>query len=186
MKTMRKALMILAAFLAVAVTGFSVEAGTPGKAVDISADLALGSDNSWCDGNWFDTECYGCEGDDVADQVEAQDELYKVAAYENGDLVLAEHYALRSWVKANYALELGRLALVKGNYDEADKHTRRALHLGRHAQKVEAGWIKRQTALPEDALQQAELKRATDALAQAQLVTDRAQAQLKKVKAKKK
>lgn len=126
----------LALFLAFAV--FSTVA-TPTK---VHADEAVVVDNQFVDGNWFTIaeakgEAYG-EGSATNVALNAQLELYQQAV-EDKDTAAAEKYAIRSWVKANYAMLLGQNALEAGNYAEAKTALNRALKLAKAAQKKGAG-----------------------------------------------
>lgn len=103
---------------------------------------ATASDNQFVDGNWFAIaaakgEAYK-EGSPTNEALEAQLALYQTAV-EEGDTEKAEHYAIRSWVKANYAMLLGQKALEAGDYVNAKTHLNRALKLARAAQKKGAG-----------------------------------------------
>jgi hypothetical protein len=99
-------------------------------------------DNQFVDGNWFAIaeakgEAYK-EGSSTNEALNAQLELYQTAV-EGKDTVAAEKYAIRSWVKANYAMLLGQNALEAGDYVTAKEHLNRALKLAKAAQKEGAG-----------------------------------------------
>jgi hypothetical protein len=99
-------------------------------------------DNQFVDGNWFAIaeakgEAYG-EGSQTNVALNAQLELYQTAV-DDKNTADAEHYAIRSWVKANYAMLLGQNALEAGKYAEAKTHLNRALKLAKAAQKDGAG-----------------------------------------------
>lgn len=103
---------------------------------------AEASDSQFVDGNWFDIasakgEVYKA-GSPTNEALEAQLALYQTAV-DSKDTESAEKYAIRSWVKANYAMLLGQNALEAGNYSDAKKHLNRALKLAKAAQKEGAG-----------------------------------------------
>jgi hypothetical protein len=100
------------------------------------------SDSQFLDGNWFTIaqakgEAYG-EGTPTNQALEAQLALYQEAV-DAKDTSKAEHYAIRSWVKANYAAELGNQALGSGDTSSAQAHLARALKYAKAAQKLNAG-----------------------------------------------
>jgi hypothetical protein len=123
---------------------FALALGFVSTPVLLHADEAATtvSDNQFVDGNWFTIaeakgESYK-EGSATNEALNAQLELYQNAVSE-GDTEAAEKYAIRSWVKANYAMELGRRALGAGELVKAKEHLNRALKLAKAAQKKSAG-----------------------------------------------
>jgi len=106
------------------------------------SDEASVSDNQFVDGNWFSIAAAKGEsyknGSPTNKELNAQLALYQSAVDEK-NTADAERYAIRSWVKANYAAELGRLATAAGNYDEAKQNLDRALNYAKAAQKPGAG-----------------------------------------------
>jgi hypothetical protein len=100
------------------------------------------SDNQFVDGNWFTIadakgEAYGT-GTPTNVALEAQLALYQEAV-EAKDTAKAEKYAIRSWVKANYAADLGLTAIESGDTAAAQAHLARALKYAKAAQKPNAG-----------------------------------------------
>jgi hypothetical protein len=139
MKNTLKALLALplALFLALGMVGLMVSS-TPRPAFADEAAV----DNQFVDGNWFSIatakgEAYK-EGSPTEVALQAQIGLYQEAVT-NEDTEKAEHYAIRSWVKANYAMELGRQALEAGKQEDAREHLNRALKLAKAAQRSGAG-----------------------------------------------
>jgi hypothetical protein len=67
------------------------------------------------DGSWFDTACFGCEGDKVKGEVIDQQDAFDKADQEQEanhtveNIQAALDLALFSYDKAGYALEIGRL-----------------------------------------------------------------------------
>lgn len=101
------------------------------------------------DGSWL-TKTYGAKGDTVITEVQAQIVAYTDAKAEaegiqsgemDGDLRAAQQKcvdtALYSWVKANYLAEMGRLAALAGNIEQAKKDYKEALGAARRAQEVD-------------------------------------------------
>jgi hypothetical protein len=127
----------LALFLALGIVGLMVSSIPSAAYADEGA-----VDNQFVDGNWFSIadakgEAYK-EGSPTEVALQAQIELYDTAVA-NQDTEKAEHYAIRSWVKANYAAELGRRELETGNSADARAHLNRALKLAKAAQRASAG-----------------------------------------------
>lgn len=90
------------------------------------------NDAPFVDGNWFTST--GSVDSALQDQIDKYNE-----AVEAGNTADAEKYAIRSWVKANYAAELGRQAMEAGDLAEAKKHLERAVKLAKKAQKPGTG-----------------------------------------------
>ncbi len=77
------------------------------------------------DGAWFDTDCYGCKGDTVIEEVKQQmadfkkaDEAWE-ADHSTDNLRDCIKLALFSFDKAGYLLELGRLTGQSKYYKQA-------------------------------------------------------------------
>lgn len=101
------------------------------------------------DGAWL-TKTYGAPGDTVVSEVREQMAAYADAKAEaegiqrgelEGDLRAAQQKcvdtALYSWVKANYLAEMGRVAALKGDTEQAKKDYKEALGAARRAQEVD-------------------------------------------------
>jgi hypothetical protein len=125
------AVLSLAITLALGITFTSFAKATPAQAEE-TATAATVENAQFVDGNWF------TESGNVDSGLQAQIDLYD-AAVEADNTADAEKYAIRSWVKANYAAELGRRAMEKGEYAEAKTHLQRAVRLAKKAQKPGAG-----------------------------------------------
>lgn len=135
-----KSLRALPLALLVMALGFTVVPATSHS--DEAAATASVSDNQFVDGNWFTIaeskgEAYGT-GTPTNVALNAQLELYQTAV-EAKNTADAEKYAIRSWVKANYAMLLGQNAMEKGDYPQAKIDLARALKLAKAAQKTGAG-----------------------------------------------
>src|SRR5258706_14054813 len=85
------------------------------------------------DGAWFDTNCYGCEGDMVIAEVKQQmadfaeaDKAWE-ADHSVDDLKDCVKLALFSFDKAGYLLELGRLTGDNSFYQQAADAARAAI-----------------------------------------------------------
>ena len=85
------------------------------------------------DGSWFDTDCYGCEGDSVIVEVRHQMVDFADAdkAWEDDhsvdNLKDCVKLALFSFDKAGYLLELGRLTKDSSYYQQAAYAARAAI-----------------------------------------------------------
>lgn len=100
------------------------------------------ADAQFVDGNWFSIaaakgEAYKA-GSPTEEALQAQLSLYQTAV-ESGNVADAEKYAIRSWVKANFAAEQGLRAIEAGDFDSARTHLERALNYAKTAQKPGAG-----------------------------------------------
>lgn len=137
-KTLKTMLAVpMALFLALMTVSLTV----PAK-IHADGDQAAAVDNPFVDGNWFSIaqakgEDYG-EGTPTNVALEGQLKLYQDAV-DSKNAADAEKYAIRSWVKANYAAELGLEAIEAGKFSEAKGHLDRALKLAQAAQKPNAG-----------------------------------------------
>lgn len=128
----------LALFLAFAVTSTTI----PTRAHADEAAAAAPADNQFVDGNWFTIaeakgEAYQT-GSPTEVALQAQLALYQEAV-DAKNTADAEKYAIRSWVKANYAAELGLEAAEAGKGTEAKADYDRALKYAKTAQKKGAG-----------------------------------------------
>jgi tetratricopeptide (TPR) repeat protein len=134
---MQKILLTLLVVLGLALTGISAENTASNRLVD---------------GNWFTIAAdegpgYGAAGDKVATELQVQIEAYEEAvqasteanAKDETALASCETFAIRSWVKGQYALQMGLVALNRGDYEAAQGHYQRALSYGQKAQRAHAG-----------------------------------------------
>ncbi len=139
MKTILKSLRALPLALIMA---FGFTAAPAPSHSDEAAATASVSEAKFVDGNWFTIaeskgEAYKV-GSPTNLELEAQLDLYQTAV-ESKNTADAEKYAIRSWVKANYAMLLGQNALESGNYEQAKVDLARALKLAKAAQRPGAG-----------------------------------------------
>ncbi len=148
-KTLKTLLAVnMALFLALMTFSFAAPA-----TIHAEGDQAAVVDNPFVDGNWFTIaqakgEAYG-EGTPTNVALEGQLKLYQDAV-DTKNAADAEKYAIRSWVKANYAAEVGLEAIEAGKYADAKEALDRALKLAVAAQKAGAGKGEQQDRICDD------------------------------------
>lgn len=136
---MKKILSTLLALPLALLLAFAVFSAPAAKA---HADETIVSDAQFVDGNWFQiaedqNEAYKV-GSPTEVALQAQLTKYQDAVEEK-DAAKAEKYAIRSWVKANFAAQQGLEAAEAGKAAEAKGHYDRALKYAKAAQKKGAG-----------------------------------------------